>query len=104
MMAAPVFFPLDEYTVIVGRVTLLTPITCRPATRNVFPDGSTTSGPLTGCGSGAAPGHIGVCVCPGDGSQPCFCAGTKPAKRPHRAQIKIFIPIPRPMDNQSRYF
>src|ERR1017187_3339854 len=100
MIATPVFFPLGEYTVIVGRVTLLTPITSRPATRNVCPDGSTTSGPLTGCGSGAAEGHIGTCVCPGDGSQPPFCADRLPsANTPHTAKIKDFIRIPRLMDN-----
>jgi len=32
------------------------------------------SGPGTGCGSGAAPGHIGTCVCPGEGCQTLVCA------------------------------
>src|SRR6266702_7041336 len=90
----------------VGRVTLLTPTTCLPATRNVFPDGSTTSDPLTDCGSGAATGHMGTCVCPGDGSQPPFCAVRLPsAQTLQRAKIKGFIRIPRLTDNQSpRYF
>jgi hypothetical protein len=34
----------------------------------------TYSGPGTGCGSGTAPGHIGSCVCPGDGCQTLVCA------------------------------
>src|ERR1017187_4819205 len=98
MIATPVFLPLGEYTVIVGRVTLLTPITCRPATRNVFPDGSTTSGPLTGCGSGAAPGHMGTCLCPGDGCQAPSCGTRRPSKNaPHRVKIKGFITVPRPI-------
>src|SRR5450755_3274271 len=40
-----------------------------PATSHSFPDFSAISGPATGCGSGAAPGHIRICVCPCDGCQ-----------------------------------
>src|SRR5205823_4733574 len=50
----------------VGRVTLVT----QPA--------DAVSGPGTGCASGAAPGHIGICVCPAAGCQAVVCANTAP--------------------------
>src|SRR6266566_7150977 len=91
--AAPVFFPSGEYTVIVGRVTLNTPTTGLPAISPSFPDDAVvTSGPATGWGSGTVPGHIGTCVCPGDGCQTGVCALRPPhAKTTQRAKSKAFI-------------
>src|ERR1700678_3525431 len=65
--AAPVFFPFGAYTVIVGRVTLLTHVHGLPATG--LSDCPSVSGPETGFASGATPGHIGIWVCPGEGCQ-----------------------------------
>src|ERR1035438_1055601 len=77
----------------VGRVTLLTPMTCLPATKNVFSEGSTTSGPLTGCGSGTASGQIGTCTCPG-GCQPFVSAPTPTAANTAQiASLKNFITV-----------
>jgi hypothetical protein len=54
----------------------------------------TYSGPGTGCASGTAPGHIGICVCPGDGCQPFVCARRPPhANTTQRTKIKGFITI-----------
>src|SRR6266566_3789154 len=94
--AAPVFFPSGEYTVIVGRVTLNTPTTGLPAISPSFPDDVVvTSGPATGCASGAVPGQIGTCVCPGDGCQAGVCALRSPnANTTQRAKSKGFITIP----------
>src|SRR5579863_8266571 len=79
----------------VGCVTLLTPTAGLPATRNSFPVVLATSGPAAGCASGAAPGHIGTCVCPGDGCQVVCCALTPPnANTTQRARIIGFITIP----------
>src|SRR5258708_4535740 len=80
----------------VGRVTLNTPTTGLPAISPSFPDdGVVTSGPATGCGSGTAPGHIGTCVCPGDGCQAGVCALRPPdANTTQRAKSKGFITIP----------
>jgi hypothetical protein len=61
---------------------LLTPTAGLPATRNSFPDVSTFSGPATGWGSGTAPGHIGICVCPDDGCQAVCCVLTLPNANP----------------------
>src|SRR6266702_1053429 len=78
----------------VGRVTLLTPTAGLPPGRKSFPDVSAYSGPATGCGSGAAPGHIGICVCPGDGCHTGFCALRLPTPNTtQRAKIKGFITI-----------
>jgi hypothetical protein len=44
----------------VGRVTLLIPTTVLPPISESFPEVSTNSGPATGWGLGAAPGHIGI--------------------------------------------
>ena len=68
------------------------PIHGLPATRstNVL----TYSGPGTGCASGTAPGHIGTCVCPGDGCQTGVCALRPPhANTTQRAKIKGFIRV-----------
>ena len=45
-MVAPVFLPSGEYTVIVGRVTLVTEVAGFPA--NSFLDVATCSGPAAG--------------------------------------------------------
>jgi hypothetical protein len=48
----------------------------------------------TGCGSGATPGHIGICACPGDGCHTAFCALRLPnAAITQRAKIKGRIAI-----------
>src|SRR3954451_16213208 len=63
--AAPVFRPLAAYTVIVGWLTSLAlGHHSRPA------GGPTDSGFGSGIASGTAPGQIGTCTWPGDGSQP----------------------------------
>jgi hypothetical protein len=44
------------------------------------------------CASGGAPGHIGICVCPGDGCQPSFWAHKPPdADKTQSAKSKGFI-------------
>src|SRR5579859_1680981 len=92
--ATPVFFPFGEYIVIVGRQTLLTQTQGLPATRWSFTV-VTYSGPGTGCASGTAPGHIGCCLCPGDGCQTGACALRPPNENiTQRANIKSFITIP----------
>src|ERR1700733_1584664 len=54
----------------------------------------TYSGTGTGCASGTAPGHIGICVCPGDGCQTDVCALTPPdANRTQRAKSKGLVII-----------
>jgi hypothetical protein len=54
----------------------------------------TYSGPGTGCASGTAPGHIGICVCPDDGCQAFVCALKPPhANTTQRTKIKGFITI-----------
>src|SRR6266403_5959230 len=54
-----------------------------------------TSGPVTGWGSGTVPGHIGTCVCPGEGCQPGVCALRPPhANTTQRAKSQGFITIP----------
>ena len=75
---------------------MLTPTAGLPATRNSFPVVFATSGPATGCGSGTLPGHIGTCVCPGDGCHTGFCALRPPnADTTQRAKIKSFMTIPK---------
>ena len=48
----------------------------------------------TGAASGTVPGHIGTCVCPGDGCHTDFCALRPPhANTIQRAKIKGFVTI-----------
>src|SRR5690242_17258360 len=54
----------------------------------------TYSGPETGCGSGTAPGHIGNCVCPGDGRQTFVCAFRLPHANTVQATNNTFAIIP----------
>jgi hypothetical protein len=42
------------------------------ATSDSLPAAVTVSGFLTGCASGVFPGHIGICVCPGEGANQCL--------------------------------
>jgi hypothetical protein len=49
--------------------TLSTEIHGLPATKSFGPVVIAISGPAAGCRSGAAPGQMGICVCPGDGCQ-----------------------------------
>jgi hypothetical protein len=52
------------------------------------------SGPRTGCGSGAAPGHIGICVCPGDGCHTgCWALRLQNPNAVQRAKSNGFIGI-----------
>src|ERR1035441_3243117 len=72
-----------------------------PATSHPFPDVVATSGPATGWGSGTVPGHIGTCVCSGDGCQTGVCALRPPnANTTQRAKIKGFITLPTAYCNQ----
>lgn len=66
-----------------------------PATSDAVTVVVMSSGPGMGCASGAAPGHIGSCVCPGDGCQ----AGVWALRPPHAnttqsTKIKGFMTIP----------
>src|SRR5580658_3811814 len=80
----------------VGRVTLLTPVAGLPVSIHGFAVVSANSGPATGWGSGTLPGHIGTCVCPGDGCHTGFCALRPPnADTTKRAKIKSFMTIPK---------
>lgn len=71
--ARAIFGPDDilakHNTVIVGRDTLLTPVTGFPAIRPL--DTSTVSGPAgtTAAASGGVPGNIATCTYPSDGCQ-----------------------------------
>src|SRR3984893_6056329 len=87
----------------VGRVTLLTPTAGLPPGRKSFPDVSAYSGPATGCGSGAAPGQIGTCVCPGDGCQVVRCCALKlpNADTTPKAKSKGFIHNPQRQDRAN---
>jgi hypothetical protein len=89
--ATPVLFPCGAYTVIVGRVTLVTAVTGRPPIRS-FEFIVTVSGPGTGFRSGATPGQIGICVCPVDGSQSAaFACTLVHATSSPRAMIQSFM-------------
>jgi len=90
MMAAPVFLPCGEYTVMVGRETCSMASHGLPATSDPVPVLSTISGPSVGRGSGAAPGHIGTCACPGDGCQTVCACRTLTAKKTQKAN-SVFI-------------
>jgi hypothetical protein len=54
------------------------------------------------CASGGVPGHIGICVWPGDGCQPGFCA-SKPAgpNKKQTAKSKGLITILSICQNRS---
>src|SRR6185437_558297 len=88
--AAPVFFPVGAYTVIVGRVTLVTAVTGLPASN--LPLTVAVSVPGTGCRAGAAPGQIVICLFPAAGCQTVVAACALPhvASR-HRAIVKNFM-------------
>ena len=63
-----------------------------------------TSGPSARRASGTDPGHIGSCVCPGDGCQTGVCARKSPnpnTTTTQRAKSKGFIQIPTAEYNQS---
>jgi hypothetical protein len=50
------------------------------------------SGPATGCESGTVLGHIGTCVCPGDGCQEAVCAPkARTPETTKRARNRRFI-------------
>src|SRR5262249_52631090 len=61
------------------------------------------SGPATGCAPAPAPGHIGTCVCPGDGCQAGVCAPRpKDADTKQTATIKGFIAFKLSFQNISQ--
>ena len=77
----------------VGRETLPTSIHGLPATNSVTV--LEISGPATGCASGAVPGHIGTCVCPGEGCQTGVCALKEPnVITTKRAKSKGLVTVP----------
>src|SRR6185437_8588762 len=92
--AAPVFFPVGAYTVIVGRATLVTAVTGLPASNLSLT--VAVSGPGTGCGAGAAPGHNGTCACPSAGCQTVvFACAPALASNSPKATTQSFMTIPR---------
>src|SRR6266481_1836559 len=80
--------------VIVGRETWATRTHGLPATRESVTVVVSSSVPPTGCASGGFPGHIGTCVCPGDGCQVVCCALAPPnANTTQMPKIKGFITV-----------
>src|SRR5215469_18407856 len=75
----------------VGRETRSTYTNGRPAMMSsCFVVVVEYSGPVRGCASGAAPGHIGTCMCPGSGGQTVFCPFRHAAERAkQRAKIHL---------------
>src|SRR5215469_3390413 len=75
----------------VGRETCSTYTNGRPAMMSsCFVVVVEYSGPATGCASGAAPGHIGTCMCPGSGRQTVFCPFRHATERTkQRAKIHL---------------